>query len=703
MVMVSIDTQSPFHRGEREVQARLGVREQAEGLGRRFIRDHLPEQHQAFYAQLPMIFVGSVDQLGRPWASVLVGQSGFISTPDEHTLHINTQPIFGDPLKHNLSVGMQAGLLGIEYQNRRRNRMTGKLTGLHQDGIEIAVDQTFGNCPQYIQARNYTCLPGIDRLGEQRPVQQLTRLNPRARAMLSSADNFYIATHYSENPEDISHGADVSHRGGKPGFVRVEDDRSFTFPDFTGNNHFNTLGNIQMNPRAGLLFIDFDNGDLLYLTCSAEIIWDSEERQAFDGAQRLVRFTLDEGLLVEQAMPIRWEFLEYSPSLEKTGSWEEVAEKVAERAEGNVYRNYQVTQVERESEIISSFYLKPADGENIHCHTAGQFLPIEIQLPGSESSIYRTYTISNAPNAEFYRLTIKKEPPIKAGMPAGLSSNYFHDQIELGSTIRALSPRGKFTLNETSLRPVVLISGGVGITPMISMLEQLAGDSTGCGCNRQVWFIHGARNSQQQAFNKQVRELEQDWPCLNVHYRHSQPLADDVAGVDYDSRGHIDIELLKSLLSFDDYDFYLCGPQVFIESVYTGIKSLNVADERIHYEFFGPGAALHKEKSNGFNKSVKPLGDRKPVKVEFARSGIEAIWDSSKGTLLELAEAEGLQPVYSCRSGVCQTCSCKIISGDVDYAEPPMAEPQLGEALICCSIPQSEQGGHSDVPLVLDL
>ena len=180
--------------------------------------------------------------------------------------------------------------------------------------------------------------------------------------------------------------------------MHIADERYLTFPDLSGNNHFNTLGNLQLNPRAGLLFIDFKNGDLLYLTCSAEIIWDSEELKYFTGGERLLRFTLDEGMLIEGAMPVRWNLLEYSPNLELTGSWKEVNEKISEQLSGNAYRNYRVTQIERESDIISSFYLQPTDNEKIPYHKAGQFLPVEIQPVDNEPSVRRTYTISNRPN-----------------------------------------------------------------------------------------------------------------------------------------------------------------------------------------------------------------------------------------------------------------------------------------------------------------
>jgi ferredoxin-NADP reductase len=525
-------------------------------------------------------------------------------------------------------------------------------------------------------------------------------LDHRAREIISQADNFYIATHLADNSENVAHGADVSHRGGKPGFVRIDDDKTLTFPDFSGNYHFNTLGNILLNPLAGLLFIDFATGDLLCLTCSAKIIWDSEERRAFTGAERLVEFTLDEGLLIEDAMPIRWDLQDFSPGLDQTGSWEEVARKLDELEHGNTYRDLKVTRVEKESDVITSFYLGPEDGSSVACHKAGQFLPIEIHLPGAYKPVRRTYTISNAPNGNHYRLSIKREPPAKADMPPGVASNYFHDQLTTGSTVRTMTPRGKFVLDESSTRPVVLLSSGVGVTPMISMLEQILINSDGCGCNRKVWFIHGATNGKAHAFERQVRELEKRHPCLTVHIRYSRPTENDVEADKHDSAGHVDIDLIKSLLPFDDYEFYMCGPVPFLESVHEGLKELSIPDERIHYEFFGVGATLAQEHPGETVGLATDLADRTPVPVRFSKSLKVATWDPTKGTLLDLAESEGLQPAYSCRSGICQTCSISVVSGEVDYLEAPMATPEAGDALLCCSYPKPSPG---DEEVVLDL
>jgi ferredoxin-NADP reductase len=451
---------------------------------------------------------------------------------------------------------------------------------------------------------------------------------------------------------------------------------------------------------AGLLFIDFDKGDLLYLTCTAEIIWDSEETTAFSGADRLVRLTLDEGILVEKAMPIRWDFRDYSPSLEQTGSWGEVAKTLSKQADANIYREFRVTRVENESANIRSFYLEPEDGLPIICHQAGQFLPIEIEPPAADGPVRRTYTISNAPNGKYYRLSIKREGSAQRGLPPGVSSNYFHDHIDVGNTVRALTPRGKFSLDQSSNRPVVLLSAGVGITPMISMLEQLLKNSEGCGCSRPIWFIHGATNGNAQAFRPWLSKLSTKYSCLNLHVRYSRPSEDDIEGEGQDSNGHVDIDLVKSLLPFDDHEFYLCGPGPFLESLYAGLKDLNIADDRIHYEFFGPGSPLSREQAGETEGFASDQAGRSPVSVQFAKSGKLTSWDPSRGTLLELAESEGLQPAYSCRSGICQTCSTRITAGAVDYPEPPLSAPVTGEILLCCSYPASEQEAGE---LILDL
>ncbi len=312
-------SESPFHAGELAIQARIGVQERMDKQGRRVIREFLPEQHREFFAQLPYVIVGTVDTSGHPWASILVGNPGFLSTPDERTLQVTAQPLFGDPLGANLAEGIDIGFLGIELPTRRRNRMNGIVTSIRNNSFEVQVQQSFGNCPQYIQARQSELQPF--NVLDPKPIHRVDRFGEVEQAMIAMADTFFIATAYQATSAGMASGVDVSHRGGKPGFVKIDDDQTLTIPDFSGNNHFNTFGNLELNPHAGLLFIDFQQGDLLYLTGTAEVVWEGDEIYDYAGAERLLRFHLQWGYQVAGSLPLRWSEPEFSPFLEPLGSW----------------------------------------------------------------------------------------------------------------------------------------------------------------------------------------------------------------------------------------------------------------------------------------------------------------------------------------------------------------------------------------------
>lgn len=313
--------ESPFHQGEVEVQQRVGIREKIEGIGRKSIRSYMPDQHREFFTQLPMLLVGSVDDQGQPWASVLCAQPGFISSPDAGQLIIKAKPLHADPLSKNLRPDRSLGLLGIELPTRRRNRMNGTVSGVNADGFTVRVKQSFGNCPKYIQTRS----PHFIEHETDKAMSEVIHakaLNARMLALVSRADTYFIASVCPENTGGHDRfSVDVSHRGGKPGFVRADNQLSLTAPEFIGNFFFNTTGNIQAYPRAGLLFIDFDRGDLLYLAVDAEIIWDGPELLSYAGAQRLLRYHICEAILVENSLPLRWGEVALSPFLEPMGSW----------------------------------------------------------------------------------------------------------------------------------------------------------------------------------------------------------------------------------------------------------------------------------------------------------------------------------------------------------------------------------------------
>ncbi len=311
---------SPIHKGEQALQARLGQSERMDEIGRKVIRPYMPDQHREFFKQLPFIVVGSVDNDGWPWASVVYGQQGFISSPHDRRLEIASAPVQGDPLNDNLKLCSPIGLLGIVPATRRRNRMNGTAERLDNGSFAVNVAQSFGNCPKYIQARDIE----FNRDPAQTPthsIETMSSLDAAAVDLVRNSDTFFVASHNDHDDPTDTGGVDVSHRGGQPGFVKVEGDM-LTIPDFVGNNLFNTLGNFLVNPRGGLIFIDFDRGDHLMLTGTVELLWDmTSEIEAFKGAERAWRFHVEDGLRIGEASPLQWSFSEASPNTELTGQW----------------------------------------------------------------------------------------------------------------------------------------------------------------------------------------------------------------------------------------------------------------------------------------------------------------------------------------------------------------------------------------------
>jgi predicted pyridoxine 5'-phosphate oxidase superfamily flavin-nucleotide-binding protein len=301
--------QSPWHAGERAVQREAGVAGLMERAGRRNIRSFLPDQHRAFFATLPFVVVGAVDAAARPWATIIAGRPGFLTTPTPRSLRIAGRPPAGDLVGPAIAVGVPLGLLGIDLATRRRNRANGRVVAVDDAGFSVAVEQSFGNCPQYIQRRDYG-----GRL-DNAPLraEPIGGLDAAARALIRGSDTCFVA---SAAPAGIDQrgSIDVSHRGGMPGFIAIGDDGVLTVPDYRGNRYFNTLGNLAVNPRAGLLFVDFSSGELLQLTGTTELVWSGPELRALPGAERLWRFAPISGNWLRGGFPLRLEFRDFSPT-----------------------------------------------------------------------------------------------------------------------------------------------------------------------------------------------------------------------------------------------------------------------------------------------------------------------------------------------------------------------------------------------------
>jgi ferredoxin-NADP reductase/predicted pyridoxine 5'-phosphate oxidase superfamily flavin-nucleotide-binding protein len=690
---------NPFHAGEQAVHDRLGIRNRMVDVGQRVIRSAMPEQHQRFFEQLPFMLVGAVDAAGRPWASTLVGRPGFVQAPHAKRLDFGLRPIPGDPLAGGLALGAQLGFLGIELHTRRRNRVNGHVVALDAQGFSIEVDQSVGNCPQYIQGRAFEWVRDATDLTP-RATEALGRLDAEARELIERSDTLFVAT---QAPADAAgpdaqtgRGADVSHRGGRPGFVKIADERTLLVPDFTGNFFFMTLGNLQLNPRAGVLFIDFDTGDLLTLTGTAEVVWGGDELQAFDGAERAWRFRVEAGWRLRDALPLRWAFRELSPHSALTGTWVEADAKREVQQLAQTWRPYRVSRVVDESSVIRSFHLTPDDGHAVPAFSAGQHLPIRLKSAAGDEW-RRTYTISQAPSDDGLRLSVKRE---------GAASRHLHDHVHEGDVIEALGPRGQFTIDATLRRPAVLIGAGVGITPMVAFARHLVTEGFRHRRTRPLHLIQVARDAEMRAFGGELQALVQRAKGamrLHVVLDSGDGATEYAPNGAHDgvhervNRGPLTIDLLKTLLPFDDHEFFLCGPTGFMQALYDGLRDLGVRDERIQAEAFGPSSL--KRRPDATMAAQPPAPAARQATVTFTRTGEAAEWTPERGTLLEFAEGKGLSPPFSCRAGHCGSCATRMTAGAVTYAEPTAWRAAEGEVLLCCAVPAGGGGERIELDL----
>jgi uncharacterized protein len=304
-----------WHAGERAVQERAGTAQHMAEIGPQVIRPLMPDQHRAFFAQLPFIVIGALDAAGQPWASILSGLPGFAHSPHAQRLEISSAPVAGDPVQEALRLGAPVGLLGIELPTRRRNRLNGFILAKDENGFAVGVEESFGNCPQYIQRRDYEAFAQ-----DASPrTESFVGLPSDAADLVRRADTLFVAT--AAPNDDGDYRVDVSHRGGRPGFLGIDRDGAIVIPDFRGNGFFQTLGNLSAYPKAGMLIPDFANGDLLQIAGETEIVWEGPEVEAFAGAQRLWKVRPGQGHWLRGAFPLRFGDPELSPRSRAVGTY----------------------------------------------------------------------------------------------------------------------------------------------------------------------------------------------------------------------------------------------------------------------------------------------------------------------------------------------------------------------------------------------
>ncbi len=342
------------------------------------------------------------------------------------------------------------------------------------------------------------------------------------------------------------------------------------------------------------------------------------------------------------------------------------------------FRHMRVARIHKESDNVTSFALAPIDGQPLPVFQAGQFVVLRLLVDPGKPPVLRGYSLSDLPGADHFRISVKNELN-------GIGSSFLCNRAREGDLLDVSAPRGSFTLRP-SQSPVVLLSAGVGATPVMSMLHSLAAENS----QREIWWIYGARNRVDHPFAEESRSLLKQLSRGRGYIVYSRPAAIDQVGADFDAPGHIDAALLERIGVSRNSDFYLCGPSSFLQNMRDGLRNWSVLADNVHTEIFGSLEAI----TPGMARVVHtphlpqgPPGSGPPV--SFARSGITAAWDPKFGSLLELAEACDVPVRWSCRTGVCHTCVTGLIGGSISYAPEPLERPAPGNALMCCSQPNS--------------
>jgi ferredoxin-NADP reductase/MOSC domain-containing protein YiiM/ferredoxin len=344
------------------------------------------------------------------------------------------------------------------------------------------------------------------------------------------------------------------------------------------------------------------------------------------------------------------------------------------------FRPLRVSGVDRESVSVLSLILAPADDLPLVAPLPGQFIVLRLHPKPDDPPLLRNYSLSGVPTPDRYRVSVKLEA-------AGAASSYIHNQVKVGDVLEVAAPRGSFTLKPGETQ-VVLLSAGVGATPVLAMLHSLVAERSA----RQVWWIFGARNAEDHPFAQESRNLLQSLPHARSFIAYSRPAPNDRPGIQFDAPGRITIDVLEKLAVPRDADFYLCGPASFLQDLTAGLATWGVANDHIHSEAFGPAKAITPGIADSPHPPPHPPAGpaASGPDVSFARSGLHVPWDPKFPSLLDLAEACDVPVRWACRTGVCHTCESGLISGTVGYQPEPLDPPGQGNLLICCSQPQGD-------------
>jgi len=349
----------------------------------------------------------------------------------------------------------------------------------------------------------------------------------------------------------------------------------------------------------------------------------------------------------------------------------------------NGFRKFEIADKQPEADgSICSFYLRPQDRRPLPPFKPGQYLTFRLHLPGDKKPLIRCYSLSDRPKPEHYRVTVKKIPPPNdmPELPPGRASSFFHDQLKIGDILDVKAPSGHFVLDTSKQTPIVLVAGGVGITPVLSMLNAVVES----GSKREVHLFLGVRNSLQHPMKEHLKALSRKNENVHLCVCYSQPTKCCIKGRDFDHRGHVSVDLMRQSLTSSGYEFFLCGPPPMMTALYEELTAWGVPEQRIQHEAFGPTTVKR------LTQPQDPAPSKQGIKVTFTKTEKSALWDPEIGSLLDFAEDQGVSIDYGCRAGNCGTCLTAIQSGEVEYLGTPGEMPEKGSCLVCLSVPKSD-------------
>lgn len=661
---------SPFHSGEHVLQLRAGMRDAVETAGAGSIQNSLGVELQGALKYQRLAFLALASEDGYPICAALAADRGFLDAPAPDCVELRWANVRDRSLEREMTAGCPISLMMmLDLPAGGRLRLNGGVESAQSGVTRIRIAQVFTNGSRFLHDRRVAAREYAAAVTQMQPVREA--LAPDMEDLLRRADTLIVATRHPALEPAGKQGLDVSHRGGLPGFVDVPDAKTLLWPEYSGNGFFNTAGNLMLDARCCLLAMA-GSDRALRVRGRAELLWKDPTLKASVGAERGIRLRVEQAEFVPNELDAVAPLEYYAPDLAGT---------LPDRQATSRWSAMRIVRKEREAADAMSVYLEAATGQPLLPFLAGQH--VRVRLPESSpggGSVDRDYSLSHYTRTpRHYRLTVKRRQCQIAG-GEGAASTRIHDVLDVGSSILASAPKGDFNLPTELSRPLVFVSAGIGITPMVAMLQELAHRAP----HHPLWFIHGARNGATWAFRRELATLREHlsnarwWTCF------SSPRPDEVLGGDFDAEGRVSLDTLKATLPFDGYDFFLCGPDRFLAHLNTGLRNLGVAPAQIHIESFG----MEDDSSpvtDATLQSVLPVVRT----VRFNRTGVTAQWTPASGTLLDLALSAGIEAPFSCRTGMCATCSQRLLTGRTAYMRRLSTQPARGHVLLCSAVPAS--------------